>query len=83
MELHHKKHHQTYVTNYVDAGLSRLTLQNVALEKYEAALESKNIKAQIGLQPAIRFNGGGHINHSVSSPVSMAHVVILGESYSA
>jgi Fe-Mn family superoxide dismutase len=37
----------------------------VALEKYEAALEGKNIKAQIGLQPAIRFNGGGHINHSV------------------
>ena len=23
------------------------------------------MKVQIGLQPAIRFNGGGHINHSV------------------
>ena len=39
--------------------------QNVALEKYENALESKNVKEQIALQPAIRFNGGGHINHSV------------------
>ena len=37
----------------------------MALEKYESALESKNVKAQIALQPAIRFNGGGHINHSV------------------
>jgi Iron/manganese superoxide dismutases, alpha-hairpin domain len=44
-----------------------IDLQNAVLEKYESALESQNIKAQISLQPAIRFNGGGHINHSVPS----------------
>jgi len=37
------------------------------LEKYEAALDANDVKAQIALQPAIRFNGGGHINHSVLS----------------
>jgi Fe-Mn family superoxide dismutase len=54
MELHHSKHHQTYVTNL-----------NKALQSYAAAVEKGDIPAQIALQPAIRFNGGGHINHSL------------------
>lgn len=54
MELHYTKHHKGYVTNL-----------NVALEKYHEA-ESKNDVAQmIALQLAIKFNGGGHINHSI------------------
>jgi Fe-Mn family superoxide dismutase len=54
MELHYKKHHQGYVANL-----------NAALEKYHEA-ESKNDVAQmVALQAAIRFNGGGHINHSI------------------
>jgi Fe-Mn family superoxide dismutase len=52
MELHHSKHHQTYVTNL-----------NNALKSYAAA--SDDITAQIALQTAIKFNGGGHINHSL------------------
>ncbi|MBU6383976.1 MAG: superoxide dismutase [Verrucomicrobia bacterium] len=54
MELHYTKHHKGYVTNL-----------NTALEKYHEA-ESKNDVAQmIALQSAIKFNGGGHINHSI------------------
>ena len=54
MEIHHSRHHQAYVTNL-----------NVALEQYEEA-EAKNDTAKmIALQGAIKFNGGGHINHSI------------------
>jgi len=51
MKLHHTKHHQTYVTNL-----------NAAEEKYVKATSYKDI---IALQSAIKFNGGGHINHSL------------------
>ena len=45
MELHHKKHHQTYVN-----GL------NAAEEAYAKAASPKD---QIKLQSALKFNGGG------------------------
>lgn len=54
MELHYTKHHQAYVNNL-----------NAALEKYAEAETHKDIQGMIGLQPAIRFNGGGHVNHSI------------------
>ncbi|CAG2105251.1 unnamed protein product [Medioppia subpectinata] len=54
MQLHHQKHHQTYVNNL-----------NVAQEKLHAAINSKDVSAQIALEPVLRFNGGGHINHSI------------------
>lgn len=54
MELHHGKHHQTYVTNL-----------NAALKTYSSAISSGDIAGQIALQAAIKFNGGGHINHSL------------------
>lgn len=54
MELHHKKHHQTYVNNL-----------NAAEEKLHEALQKNDVAAQVAIQPAIRFNGGGHINHAI------------------
>jgi len=54
MELHHKKHHQAYVNNL-----------NAALEKYTVAETKKDVAEMINLQAAIRFNGGGHVNHSI------------------
>lgn len=54
MELHHSKHHQTYVN-----GL------NTALQSYATANSSNDIATQISLQQAIKFHGGGHINHSL------------------
>ncbi|KAL4934945.1 hypothetical protein BDV06DRAFT_207957 [Aspergillus oleicola] len=54
MTLHHTKHHQTYINNL-----------NAALEAQSAALQSQNINSLIALQQKIKFNGGGHINHSL------------------
>ncbi|XP_077222410.1 superoxide dismutase [Mn], mitochondrial-like [Tasmannia lanceolata] len=54
MKLHHQKHHQTYITNY-----------NKALEQLHEAMAKGDSSAVVGLQNAIKFNGGGHINHSI------------------
>jgi Fe-Mn family superoxide dismutase len=54
MELHYTKHHQTYVDKL-----------NAALEKYHEAEHSKDLPKMIALQAAIKFNGGGHVNHSI------------------
>lgn len=54
MELHYGKHHKGYVDNL-----------NLSLEKYKKAEEKQDIAQMIAIQPAIRFNGGGHINHSI------------------
>ncbi|KPV76341.1 uncharacterized protein RHOBADRAFT_42671 [Rhodotorula graminis WP1] len=54
MELHHSKHHATYVANF-----------NKATEDLQAAAQAQDIRKQIALQAAIKFNGGGHINHSL------------------
>ena len=60
MEIHHKKHHQAYVTNL-----------NKALETIDTSLISdsktlENIFAKMSKFPeSIRNNGGGHYNHSL------------------
>ncbi|CDZ98769.1 manganese superoxide dismutase [Phaffia rhodozyma] len=54
MTLHHTKHHQTYVN-----GL------NAAEESYSAAVGKEDVLTQVKLQSALKFNGGGHINHSL------------------
>lgn len=54
MQLHHQKHHNAYVTNL-----------NKALEQYEEAEKKQDVAKMIGLQSAIKFNGGGHVNHSI------------------
>lgn len=48
MELHHSKHHATYVANL-----------NKALEAYAEAEAKQDLQKMIALQPAINFNGGG------------------------
>ncbi|KAL5010217.1 hypothetical protein ScPMuIL_012522 [Solemya velum] len=54
MELHHQKHHATYVNNL-----------NIAEEKLAEAIGKEDVPEIINLTPALRFNGGGHINHSI------------------
>ncbi|WP_201290719.1 superoxide dismutase [Erysipelothrix aquatica] len=59
MEIHHTKHHQTYITNL-----------NAALDKHEA-LKDKSLEDLIrnindvpeDIRVAVRNNGGGHLNH--------------------
>ncbi|KAF9973309.1 Superoxide dismutase [Mn], mitochondrial [Actinomortierella ambigua] len=54
MEIHHTKHHQTYVNNL-----------NAAEEQLGQAYQSRDVDQEIALQSAIKFNGGGHINHTL------------------
>ena len=39
--------------------------QYVALEKLDAAVSIEDVSSIIGLQGALKFNGGGHLNHSL------------------
>lgn len=54
MQIHHSKHHAAYVTNL-----------NVAHAKLDEAVHKGDISGAIALQAAIKFNGGGHLNHSI------------------
>jgi Fe-Mn family superoxide dismutase len=61
MEIHHDRHHNTYVTNL-----------NAAIEKHPD-LGNKSVEALISdlnavpedIRTAVRNNGGGHANHSL------------------
>lgn len=54
MELHHSKHHQTYVN-----GL------NTALETVGDAEAKGDFTKAASQAPLINFHGGGHLNHSL------------------
>ena len=54
MQLHHGKHHATYVNNL-----------NVAEQQLAEAQARSDVSTIISLAPSLRFNGGGHLNHSI------------------
>lgn len=56
MEIHHTKHHNTYVTKLNDA---------VAGTPHEGEALESLLKQVSNLPAAIRNNGGGHYNHSL------------------
>jgi superoxide dismutase, Fe-Mn family len=59
MEIHHTKHHQTYITNLIKA------IDEKKDPKVSAA-SLADLLAQAGKMPiAIRNNAGGHYNHSL------------------
>lgn len=53
MELHHAKHHASYVANL-----------NKALEEYAEAESKKDLQKMIALLGAINFNGGGECSRT-------------------
>ncbi len=61
MEIHHSRHHQTYISN-LNAALADLPeLAALPLEALLARIDS--LPAQV--QGAVRNHGGGHANHSL------------------
>ena len=54
LDFHYGKHHRTYVNNL-----------NTLLEKQEAALQRKDVRALNQISTDICFNGGGHLNHEI------------------
>ncbi|MEI4770895.1 superoxide dismutase [Psychrobacillus sp. FJAT-51614] len=61
MNIHHTKHHNTYVTNLNNAVSGKADLENKSVEELIANLDAlpEDIKT------AVRNNGGGHANHSL------------------
>lgn len=60
MEIHHSKHHNTYVTK-LNAAVEGTEFENKSLEDLIANLDS----VPENLRTAVRNNGGGHLNHSI------------------
>lgn len=60
MEIHHTKHHQTYINN-LNAALEGTDLGETPIDELVARLNSLPDK----LKGPVRNNGGGHANHSL------------------
>ncbi|MDW7748998.1 superoxide dismutase [Halomonas sp.] len=60
MEIHHSRHHQTYVNN-LNAALEGTGLEDVHVEELIANLDH----VPEGKRQAVINNGGGHANHSM------------------
>lgn len=61
MEIHHDKHHGTYVTNLNNALANNPELQNKSAEELIKSLNS----LPEAVRTAVRNNGGGHVNHTM------------------
>lgn len=61
MEIHHTKHHQTYVNNLNAALEKHAAFQKKELEDLLSSLSDLPTEAQT----AVRNNGGGHLNHTL------------------
>lgn len=61
MEIHHGKHHNTYVTNLNKALESHPELQGKSIEELVGSIDS----VPEDIRTAVRNNGGGHANHSL------------------
>ena len=60
MEIHHDRHHNTYVTK-LNAAVEGTDLESKSIEEIVANLDS----VPANIQTAVRNNGGGHLNHSL------------------
>lgn len=61
MNIHHTKHHNTYVTNVNNALADQAELQGKSVEELIANLDA----VPEAIRTAVRNNGGGHANHSL------------------
>jgi Fe-Mn family superoxide dismutase len=64
MEIHHDKHHATYVTNLNAALKDKPELQGSTIADLEKLLSNLNAVPE-AIRPAVRNNGGGHLNHTM------------------
>jgi Fe-Mn family superoxide dismutase len=65
MEIHHTKHHQTYVDKLNAALEGHEDLKNKSVEDLLRKLET----VPEGIRTAVRNHGGGHFNHSFFWPM--------------
>jgi Fe-Mn family superoxide dismutase len=69
MEIHHDRHHQTYVTNLNNALKDHPDLHGKTIE----ALISDMHAVPESIRTAVRNNGGGHANHSMFWQIMKPH----------
>ena len=62
MEIHHDKHHKTYVDNLNKALADQPDLQKMTVEDL---LANKAAKVPEAIRQAVINNGGGHFNHTL------------------
>lgn len=60
MEIHHRKHHQTYINN-INAGIEGTPWENLTVE--QLVTQVNNVPTQ--LKNNVINNAGGHANHSL------------------
>jgi len=60
MNIHHTRHHNTYITN-LNAALEGKDVKATTIEELISNLDA----LPEGIQTAVRNNGGGHANHSL------------------
>ncbi|MFU9047478.1 superoxide dismutase [Acinetobacter tibetensis] len=60
MEIHHRKHHQTYINN-INAGIERTLWENLTVEQ----LVTRVNDVPTELKNNVINNAGGHANHSL------------------
>lgn len=61
MNIHHTKHHNTYITNVNAALEGNADLAGKSVEELVSNLDA----VPEAIRPAVRNNGGGHANHSL------------------
>jgi superoxide dismutase, Fe-Mn family len=64
MEIHHTKHHQTYVDKLNAAVKGNAALENLTVEQLVHDLN----QVPENIRTAVRNHGGGHVNHSFFWP---------------
>src|SRR5690606_26568867 len=61
MNIHHTKHHNTYITNVNNAIAGKADLESKSVEDLISNLDA----VPEDIRTAVRNNGGGHANHSL------------------
>lgn len=61
MNIHHTKHHNTYITNVNNAIAGKADLESKSVEELISNLDA----VPEDIRTAVRNNGGGHANHSL------------------
>jgi superoxide dismutase len=73
MNIHHTKHHQTYVNN-LNAALDKFPeFRDLGLVAINQAVGSDKVPAEVAT--AVRNNGGGHWNHRCGPPTAASRAI--------
>ncbi|MDJ0802619.1 MAG: superoxide dismutase [Desulfobacterales bacterium] len=75
MEIHHTKHHQTYIDKLNAALDNHPALQEASVQELVSALDT----VPETIRTAVRNHGGGHANHSFFWPLLKKDVAPGGE----